>query len=143
MANRKTNGKRSAKERMEESMRQQTGENAAMAYLKFLRDTDHRGTLDEVAFGMYAAPRSAALEGQAAAFFSKLEKILRQTAPLLQIRRADDHDQMCAAFVHAFSLTGPQRAAYLKELPETLPETLIKEREAAAKKAEAAKAEQP
>ena len=56
-SNRKTNGKRSAKERMEESMRQQTGENAAMAYLKFLRDTDHRGTLDEVAFGM--TPRRA------------------------------------------------------------------------------------
>lgn len=41
-SNRKTNGKRSAKERMEESMRQQTGEAAAMAYVKFLRDAAAR-----------------------------------------------------------------------------------------------------
>jgi hypothetical protein len=135
IGNHKTGGNQSAEERSEESVRQvETGRAAAMAYLKFLRNNDRCGMLDQIAFDMFGEPRSTSVRVQAAAFFSKLEEILRRTAPLLKIRRADDHDQICGEFVRAFNLTGPRRVAYLKELPQTLPQTLIEEKDAAAKK---------
>lgn len=40
---------------------------------------------------------------------------------------------MWGEFVRAFNLRGPRKAAYLKELPQKLRQTLIKEEEAAAK----------
>lgn len=90
-----------------------TGEAAAMAYLKFLRDDACFGMLQWIAFHMLDEPRSESLRGQAVGFFSRLDDILRRFAPLLAI---EQDDQIRAKFRRGLNMNGPRTAAYIKEL---------------------------
>lgn len=106
-----------------------TGKAAAMAYLKFLRDDSGCGVgLQHVASDMFGRPRSESLMGQAVGFFSALDQALRQVAPLLNIQQDDDYIR--DEFARGINLTGPRRAAYLKEL-----HARMTKKNAAAKKA--------
>ena len=90
-----------------------TGKAAAEAYLKFLRDDACFGMLQWIAFHMLDEPRSKSLRGQAVGFFSHLDNILRQFAPLLDI---EQDDQIRAKFRRGLNMNGPRTAAYSKEL---------------------------